>query len=99
MNNVNWFNVQFYNNNNTDTSIQITDLIQKFINNGVPSDKIVIGKPLHSFDGQNYVEPNVINNVIAKSVLALGGVMGWKLLDHVHPPSALEQRMATFNFF
>ena len=68
----------------------------------MPSDKIVIGKPLHKggilVDGNNYVEPNVIYNVLLNSESLLGGVMGWKLLNS-KSPNPNEQRMATFNFF
>eukprot|EP00026_Physarum_polycephalum_P008866 Phypoly_transcript_08969.p1 GENE.Phypoly_transcript_08969~~Phypoly_transcript_08969.p1 ORF type:complete len:432 (+),score=71.48 Phypoly_transcript_08969:109-1404(+) len=83
---INFFLVQFYNNDNgltTYNSIFNSDnggSVTEIANGGVPLNKIVVGKPVNSNDGSGYVAPGTLHTYFtqAKSQYGWnGGVMGW----------------------
>lgn len=93
-----FFNVQFYNqgsscyesydslfnNGGGDCGLPGSSVAE--INKaGVPLDKIVVGKPVHSGDaGDGYVDPSTLHNWFQQAQSSLGwnaGIMGWEWTD------------------
>ena len=92
------YNIQFYNQEAatydtyeslfimSDPFYQPGTAVREIYENGVPLEKIVIGKPITPEDAYNtgYVPPEVLRDFICQGVsdgLAPGGVMGWQWLS------------------
>jgi len=90
---IDWYNVQFYNQNDytTCTSLLTTSSSQwpqtalfQIIASGVPASKLVVGKPANSGDASNgYIAPATLAGCIAqaKNQGWNGGVMSWEFPD------------------
>eukprot|EP00026_Physarum_polycephalum_P009330 Phypoly_transcript_09449.p1 GENE.Phypoly_transcript_09449~~Phypoly_transcript_09449.p1 ORF type:complete len:268 (+),score=58.02 Phypoly_transcript_09449:573-1376(+) len=86
---INYFLIQFYNNDNgctTYSSIFTSNnggSIQEIANGGVPINKLVVGKPVNSNDGNGYVAPSTLHGFFqqASGIGWNGGVMGWDWHD------------------
>ncbi|TCD71831.1 hypothetical protein EIP91_003174 [Steccherinum ochraceum] len=90
---IDWYNVQFYNQNDytTCTSLLTTSSSQwpqtalfQIIASGVPASKLVIGKPANQGDASNgYVAPATLAGCVsqAKAKGWNGGVMSWEFPD------------------
>eukprot|EP00026_Physarum_polycephalum_P009284 Phypoly_transcript_09402.p1 GENE.Phypoly_transcript_09402~~Phypoly_transcript_09402.p1 ORF type:complete len:269 (+),score=49.09 Phypoly_transcript_09402:478-1284(+) len=83
---INYFLVQFYNNDNGLTSynsIFSSDYggsVSEIARGGIPLNKIVVGKPVNSDDANGYVAPGTLHSYFTQAQSQYGwngGVMGW----------------------
>lgn len=93
---IDFFNVQFYNQGvncsmTYDTIFKVDPCFGASINEinsyGVPKSKIVLGKPMNSSQGGNYLTPDELSAIVrsanadSKDGPAFGGVMFWQFGD------------------
>ena len=77
---INWFNGQFYGSYSL-------EIFEDAVNNGYPSDKIVMGMLSGNYDEDNFENALVEINKISKKYSNFGGVFTWEYLDC--PPNKL----------
>ncbi|THH32471.1 hypothetical protein EUX98_g1721 [Antrodiella citrinella] len=90
---IDWYNVQFYNQNDYTTCTSLlttsgsgfpqTSLFQ-IIASGISESKLVIGKPANSGDATNgYIDPGTLAGCVSQAVNMgwNGGVMSWEFPD------------------
>lgn len=86
---INYFLVQYYNNGLATTYASIfTDNNGKTVTNiaagGIPLNKIVVGKPVNSADGNEWISAATFRTFVTQAKTNLGwngGVMGWQWHD------------------
>jgi len=85
--------IQYYNNDNPVTYAQIfttgdsgkLNSIKQISNQGIPLNKLVLGKPVNSGDGNQWLSASQLNSIIKQAKTNLGwtgGVMGWQWHDY-----------------
>jgi len=86
---INFFLIQYYNNGASDTFSEIFESlnggsISEIARTGIPLNKLVVGKPVISSDGNDWISASAFHSIVSQAQSQLGwnaGVMGWQWHD------------------